>query len=192
MKLYDLFGYDLIGTGGATYTANSINTNPSLVFNGTNDYFTSPDISSGLTATEVFIVGQRNADPPASDPLTGFWKYGSAGTDNHVPYSDGTIYDDFGSSARKTVGNPTTSLASLFLYNISSASANFTARLNGTQIFNTGTNTFGLKSAPLLGKSVGAYYYSGKFGAFIILNAVATSGQRSAIQTYLNNRYIIY
>lgn len=190
-KYYCIFGYDFTGTGGATWTDNSINGNPSLVFNGTNDYLTQADISAGLTAVEVFIVGIRDADPP-TDPNAGFWKYGTSANEVLVPYLDGNVYDDFGADARKTTGNPTASLASLFLYNITSSSSEWTLRINGTQHYTTATNTVAFRAAPMLGRSQSAHFYDGKFGAMIILNTSATADQRTAINAYLNTRYVIY
>jgi len=191
-KLYCLTGFDIIGTNTPTYNATGLNSLPSFDFNGTSNYMTVPNVGLGLTSAEVFIAGIRDADPP-TDPTSGFWFYGSqSGVDNHVPYMDGNIYDAWGSTARKTVGNPTPSLASKFLYNISSASGAWTARLNGTQIFTTATNTVGFRTAPLLGKSEGAYYYKGKFGSKLLLNTVATTTQRTLINAYFNTKYAIY
>jgi len=191
-KLYCLTGFDIIGTDTPSYNATGLNSLPSMDFNGTSNYMTVPNVGLGLTSAEVFIAGIRDADPPTA-PTSGFWFYGSqSGVDNHVPYADGNIYDTWGATARKTVGNPASSLASKFLYNISTASGAWTARLNGTQIFTTATNTVGFRTAPLLGKSEGAYYYKGKFGSHLLLNTVATTTQRTLINAYFNTKYAIY
>lgn len=191
-KLYCLTGFDIIGTNTPTYNATGLNSLPSVDFNGTANYMTVPNVGLGLTSAEVFIAGIRDADPP-TDPTSGFWFYGTqSGVDNHVPYADGSIYDGWGTSVRKTVGNPASSLASKFLYNISTASGAWTARLNGTQIYTTATNTVGFRTAPILGKSEGAYFYKGKFGGMLLLNTVASTTQRGLINTFFNTKYAIY
>jgi len=192
-KLYCLAGFDIIGTNTPTYNATGLNSLPSFDFNGTSNYMTVPNMGLGLgtISAEVFAVGQRDADPP-TDPTSGFWFYGSqAGVDNHVPYADGNIYDGWGTSVRKTVGNPASSMASKFLYNISTASGAWTVRLNGTQIYTTASNTVGWRTSPLLGKSDGSFFYKGKFGSILILNIVTTT-QRTLINAYFNTKYAIY
>lgn len=190
IKWYCIFGYDYTGTAGATWTDNSINGNPSLVFNGTNDYLTQANISTGLTGIEVFAVGQRVSDPD-TEPNSGFWKYGTSANEVLVPYIDGVVYDDFGANARKTTGNPATSLANVFLYNITSTSSEWTLRINGAEHYTTGTNTVAFRAAPLLGKSDSPFYYDGKFSGIIMMSS-CSSDQRTAINSFLNTRYVIY
>ena len=67
---------------------------------------------AGLSAGEVLVV--RKASDPASGvglDVGSFWSFGTSVSTDAVPFSDGVIYDGFGSTTRQTAGNPATSLA---------------------------------------------------------------------------------
>lgn len=97
------------------------------------------DPFGALTASHAFVVMKVDADPAVSN--AGAWKFGSAGTDPQVPYSDGHIYDDWGSTTRKDFGDPSPSMASWCVYEIISTSSEKTALVNGVQVGTDATNT---------------------------------------------------
>jgi hypothetical protein len=164
------------------------NGHPSISGNGTtNDRrFTLPNLSS-LTVGEVFIVAKVNADPPGAAADSGFWKIGSVGgAGTHVPFTDGVIYDEFGSTAQKTVGDAAASLTSTFHYNVLSKDGEWTARLNGVQIFTTGTNTVGFSATPvLMGSSADNIWLNGKWADFVLCSSEQTAAARAAWANYV-------
>lgn len=179
------------GTARPTYKTSVVNSQPVLRFDGTGDMFALPNFLTGFTAGEVFVVLKLDADPPGADAQTGLWRMGSAGDATHYPYTDGTIYDGFGATVRKTTVNPTPSLAGAFrTYNVSSASGSWTSRLDGTQIYTTGTNTVGWHTAPLLGTSNGStYWLDGDLALVVLYNAVLSAGDRSDVYDLIQSTY---
>jgi hypothetical protein len=151
-------------------------------------------ISMNITATgwnsttgwSLSTVARTQIDPPVNSTYTG--PYVSADcspTQSHVPWTDGVIYDAFGSNARKTTANPATTLAQLNVYNVVSAPGSWTNYLNGTQIFNTGTNTIcanPTSGARLFFSIGGAYYLNGYVSEAIIYTSPLTNPQRTGIQ----------
>lgn len=174
-----------------TWKTGIVNSMPVLRFDGSNDQLVGPSLSA-LTAGEAFIVVKVDADPPGVNTVSGSWKFGSNATDCHYPFTDGVIYEDFGTTARKTVGNPTPSLASWRLYNVISVSGEWTANLDGTQIYTTATNTVGFSTAPIIGGNVANdRRLDGDIAEFIVYNKKLEVPERTAVKTYIANRYAL-
>ncbi|MFD1984202.1 hypothetical protein ACFSOZ_16245 [Mesorhizobium newzealandense] len=128
-------------------------------------YFNVPNLFSGKTAGSIYMVIKKAADPAGADPWSGMHRFGSStglGSAGHMPYTDGVIYQEFGTTVRKTVGNPTPSLASWRIISMHSASADWAFYLDGgvytggvgAPFFSTGTNTVGFETSPKFGTSV--------------------------------------
>lgn len=178
-------------TSGSRPTFKNDGAFPIVRFDGSDDFFDLPDFASGLTAGEIFIVVKIDADPPP-EAQSGLWVFGSAATATHFPFSDGTVYDGFATDTRKTTVNPTPSLSAAYrLYNISSQSGEWTSRLDGTQIFTTGTNTVGWTTTPKIGKSEGgaSYFFDGDLAEVIMYDSVLSSGNRDSVETYVADEY---
>jgi hypothetical protein len=180
------------GTSGhrAVYKTNVVNGRGVARFDGSDDHLEGPDLSS-LTAAEVFIVIKIDNDPPAAQAQTGLWDFSEAGDPNtHFPFNaDSQIYDSFGTTVRKTVGDPTPSLASWRLYNVVSVSGEWTARLDGTQLFTTGTNTVTFIAAPQLGVSRTGEALDGDLAEFVLFDRELSSAERASIHAYFAERY---
>jgi hypothetical protein len=142
---------------------------------------------TSLTQGESFVVVKSAFDPPAQGNA-GWFKFGTAGNVNHYPWIDSNIYDDFGSTTRFSVGNPATTLAQWNLYGISSATNAWAARLNGTQIFSTGTNTVGFSSNPVITSDTSNYVMQKWITELILYSTVQTTN-RSDIETNINTYY---
>lgn len=164
----------------------SLGGRPSILLNGTANYYTLPDLSA-LTSGHVFIVGRKAADPAASDPKSGgFLLGGDPGNDTHFPFTDGAIYSDVGSAGRHTQGDPAASLASAFWYDVESATNAYTSRVNGTQLFTTATNTVAFPAAPTFGRSGGGTrFWDGWLAELIVCGSVQSAAQRGAYAKYV-------
>jgi hypothetical protein len=144
---------------------------------------------SATSVTMYMIVKAKN-DPP-SIPASGFVKFGTDRQANHYPYIDGNIYDDSFSNVRKTVGNPTTTLAQLNLYNVLSKSNEWTARLNTTTILTTASNTVAINPSPKIGSKVSGIGMN-NFISELIIYPSDQSSNRTGIETNINDFYSIY
>lgn len=141
------------------------------------------DPSSFTAGTGVF-VWKRTADPGT---LGQFWNFGSSGNSNYFPFSDGVIYDDFGSTVRKTVGNPTPSLANWHIYSARSAANLWKANLDGVELFSTATNTVGFKGTNLSLITKTEY----QLAALMVFNVYLDAGQLNALGRYLGKKFRI-
>ena len=184
-----------VGATKPIYKTNIVNSLPIMRFNGATSHFDLGDFSA-LTALEVFIVIKIDTEMPAPAE-SGLWAISSSGDtypDTHFPYSDGTIYDAFGSTTRKVVGNPTLSLSSTFrVYNVWSASGDWAANLDGSNLYSSATNTVGVNSNCTLGKSITntgtIYRLDGDVAEFVLFSAKISGGDRSSMLTYLSDKY---
>ena len=118
-------------------------------------YFHLGDYSS-LTSAEIFIVRKLDADPPETG-VGGTWLFGTSGENTHNPYpATRVIYDDFGSTTRKTTVAPESNLSDWHIYSAYSAANSWGNFLNGTQLFETTTNSVAFSTAAKMGQSLSA------------------------------------
>lgn len=177
------------GSARPTWETNVINGLPVVRFNGTANIMDLED-ASALTSGEAFFVFNCPADPPSTG--TGvLYNFGSAADTSHHPFGDGNVYDEFGTTSRKTAGNPATSFTSFVIYNVWSATNDWASSVNGSSLHSTGTNTVGFPAAPKLGGSG-----LGSWGAFDVATVIVydhklSSGARSDVVTYLENKYAL-
>lgn len=179
------------GTARPTYQTNEQNGLPIVRFDGVNDAMAFGNFSA-LTAGEVFIVIKIDNDPTTgSGARSGLWTIGTDGAlITLYPYDDGVIYDGFGSTARKTVGNPTPSLASWRVYNVFSAANDWGANLDGSSLFTTATNTVGFSASCVLGAQSVAFL-DGDVAEFIMYNRKLTAPERASVLSYLETKWAI-
>lgn len=189
-----------------TFKKNVINGLPALYFVN-DDFLQFEDVFRGMSAAEVFLVLQRDVDPASSASTNlnaGFWRMNAATGANvasHVPWTDGNIYDGCFSTVRKGAGNPTPSLASPRIYNVTSMSGEWTCRIDGTQQFTTATNTYqspttGNQGMATLGRSSGEvvnnfWYYAGHFAEFLVYDQKLSSAARDEVEGILGGLYNI-
>lgn len=144
--------------------------------------------AAALTQGEGFIVVQLQEDPPLAVGNTGLWAFGGSLNNSHVPFIDGTIYEEFGTNARKTTVNPALSLTTPRTYNVWSAPSDFAMNLDGTTIYSTTTNTASFYATPFIGmsdKAGGNVYFNGRWGEFLLYSRKLNDNERDH-----NNRYL--
>jgi len=156
-----------------------------------NTHVAVPNVLTALTAGECFCVLKVDADPPPGPgPNIGdIWEFGSNNTDDYYPFTDGQIYMGWGSTVRKTVGNPTPVLTAWRVLNVSSKSAEYIVRLDGTQIFTTATNTVGFDAAPKIGESANGNVMKGYIAEYIMYDGVLVAADRDIVHEYLRTKY---
>jgi len=177
-----------------TYKAGIVNGKPVVRFDGSNDYLALPNFVSTFIAGEIFIVVKIDNDPPTLDSQTGLWTFGSDIQNTHYPYTDGIIYDQFGTATRKATSDPAIALTSFRIYNVASQSGEWTSRINGVQHYTTATNTASFTTAPILGAGVGGsnYFLDGDVAEVILYSSVLSSGNRGLVEGYLNSKYALF
>lgn len=162
---------------------------------GFDDYLSGPDLSA-LTSGHAFGVVKVDADPPAAAGVTGLWRLTSAtgiNTATHFPWTDGSIYDGSMSTTRKVPGNPAAALTSWRIYEVRSASGDWEAKLDGTSLLSTATNTVGFASLPRLGSSFDGsdnYWLDGRWAYFALFPALNTADANS-MRSWLQTRFAL-
>lgn len=160
-----------------------------IQFDGASDYLTVSSFPTGASAYSMYAVLKIDNDPPTNATRTGFLTFdGDSSLVAHYPYTDSKVYADFATTARKTVGIPSPSLASAHLLNFDSAASLWTCRINGTQIYATTTNTVGISSATnYIGKS--GNYFDGDFAEILIFPSVLSIQNRLIVEGYLAHKW---
>ena len=159
---------------------------------GSQQHFDMPNLLSGASAASVYYVVKAAADPSAGSTTNGLHRFGSSTSADHYPFTDSIIYDGFASNARKTVGNPTPSLAAWRIVGEHSAASDWGYYLDGTSIFSTATNTVGLTTAPKLGEAwttVANTWLDGWVAEAIYTNAKQTDRNRIRTEGYLAHKW---
>lgn len=144
----------------------------------------------------VFVVLAADADPPAANARTGLWQFSTVTLGTHYPYTDGVVYDQFGTSVRKTTGNPTPSLAALRLYEVITTPDEWTNRIDGVQHYTTPTNAVEWRaSATSIGGSIdasgsaGVLHLDGKIAEVLVYPSKRDASHLAQLYTYFAGRY---
>jgi hypothetical protein len=180
------------GASQPTQVAGVLNGLSVMRFDGADDHFIVPSMGA-LTAGTVFLVVKIDADPPGAEAQTGLWHMGAQGAQNtHFPYTDGNIYDAWGSSTRQSTGNPTLSLSSDFrTYCVSSSSGNWTSWIDGTQHYTTATNTPQFDAiTPFFGQNLTANnWLDGDVAELFIFDSALSTGDRQSMEAYITTKW---
>jgi hypothetical protein len=151
-----------------------------------------PAWMSAFTAATVFLVQKLDNDPPGAASLTGIWYMsGDSGLNSHCPFTDGVIYDSFGTTVRKMTVNPTPSMTSPRIYTVITAASDWRNYLDGVLLFSTGTNTVGWYNVdPTLGQSKDSgFRATAHYGEFLVYSRALDEYDRTRITNYLKNRW---
>lgn len=189
----DASGHSNTGTGqgdGETpmYLTNMINSKPAVRFSAASStYFSFEDFASGFTEGEIFVVLKNDVD----NSYNGFYHFGESPypmNNAHYGYF-GTIYDEFGSNTRYTVGDPAGTLNTWHIYNVSTAPDSWTARFDGSVLFHSDENTVTFTHYPYLGMSPSGIFLNGEIAEVIMYNSVLSPEMRELVQGYLQEKY---
>jgi hypothetical protein len=170
------------------YRDNIANGYPALEFSiAQSAILTFPNFASALTAGEAVALVKLSAYPPASDSTAGpfLGDSGTSGLNNHYSYSDGNIYDGFGSTVRKTVGAPTgADLTQFHVVNVGSAASNYLLKINnGAFSYSTATNTVGFGTSIKIGRN-GTYALKGYLCGILFYDHILTGTVRTNAYNY--------
>jgi len=145
-----------------------------------------------LTAAELWVVIKNEDDPPTQILFSGSWTYGTNPLASHLPFTDGKIYEGWGSDTRTTGIEPGIDLsADFFVYNVITTPTEFTIKINGVQIFTRATNTVAFIENPILGQSIaGAVLTDLDIAEFVIFDKKLTSEESAKMLNYLTEKFV--
>lgn len=185
------------GVGYPEFLTNQVNGLPAIDFNGTSDYFTFSGFLDSATSGSVFVVLATDVDPSASYSTSAnpIQHCGTTVDVGHYKWTDDSkIYDAFGTSSRKTVGTTSTNITSWHIYDVTSISGGWDARLNGERLYSTSSNTVGFNGSydPVIGRNISeAYNYSGRLAEVIFYSSAVSESNRQLLLGSLSDKYNI-
>jgi hypothetical protein len=142
-----------------------------------------PDLSA-LTAGHIFRLLAADADPGVG--TVSFERFGSHTFSPAYTWTDGIIYDGFGSTTRKTVGNPSPLLTQPRIYESISKANYWEAKLNGTSLYSTVTNTVGWSSPCRLFMDYPATGQKMYYKAILLYDGELSSDDATAVRNWLD------
>lgn len=167
-------------------TANALNGQPVVTFDGKGSTFTLQPFMANATAGEIFTVLRSTA--PANS-YVGLWNMG-IGTGTLYPTTNGTVQDDFGTTQQYETGTPPVILSSFHLYNVSSEQGLWVNRYNGIIQFTALNNVVSFAGSPSIGKGSNTYF-TGDIAEVIVFGRVLTDAERLTVGTYLQGKYAL-
>jgi len=136
------------------------------------------------TAAEIWVVLNAGASTNQSH-----WQFGGSGSGSNYPFSDGKIYEDFGSVTRNS-WTPTMSINAWRIYRVANNGTTFQAWLDGVSQFTAAGQAFGWKSAPTLGSAVSGINWTGKMAEVLVRSQVSTTLEAGDITNYLRAEHL--
>jgi len=148
--------------------------------------------SLSLSAAHMFLVAKSvNATAP-SNARSGLWRFGNSGSISRLPFTDGQIYDDFGSSTRYSCGTPVATITNPYCYEVRTTSSDWKSFLNGMSQFSSASNTVAWSGTLQLGGySASNVYFDAHVAEVILYDHILSSDERTALVSYLNARYAL-
>lgn len=177
-------GYEAaVVSGGAEYLSADV-----VEFSDT--YLTGPNLS-GLSEGEMFVLFDVNEDPPSVKLDAGGWKFGAqsgAFEYNHIPFTNGTIYDDFGNGTRRTLGNPSLDMTSPRIFDLWSAASDWGCKIDNVDFYTTASNTVSFAAVAKLGTTDPAItrFHQGRFHTLLFYDGKLSADDRTAVYNYLD------
>jgi hypothetical protein len=173
--------------------ANALNGRQVRRFDGVDDFMSMDKFLNG-NATAIYVF-RLNNDPPSaarSGPVLGDW--GTAFDANHFPWEDGVIYDGFGATERKVVGNPTPTLTQFRIISQISATNNWQFWIDSASLFATLTNTTDWQYSPKIARSSSgsaSFFLDGDIAEILVFSTALSTENRRRVEQYLSQKYAI-
>ena len=127
---------------------------------------------------------------PATINASGHWVLGTSAQGAHYPFTDGKVYETFGTTVRKvTAADVTPDLESWHHYNVESSSGNYKMRIDSTEVLSTASNTVGFPAAPKIGEGLSGASNGPKIAEVLIYDHVLAALDRADVIDYLETKY---
>ncbi len=179
---------DVSNSATPSYVASSVfNGLPAISFRD-GDRYNLGNLSA-LGQGEVFVVVEADADPGTNGDNAEIWDLGETSRALY-PNTDGTLYMDFGTDSRKN-NIAIDPLNQPRIFNVGSATNDYSIRLDGNSIFTSGSNTVSFENAAVLGREGNGGGFDGDIAEFILYSQTLNTAQRILIDNYLSSKYDI-
>lgn len=181
------------GSTRGTLAAADLNSLNTIRFTAasTQRYVLDVSILSGSSTGSFYLVQKVVSAAIAQ----GSPEWGNSANQTYSPFSDGNIYDDFGSTVRKSVGTSTGALTAYRIISAYSAANDWAFYVDGgtggssggtSPLFSTATNTVAWAGSGVnLGANASLTALDGWYGEVIYTNAKQTTGDRQKMEGYL-------
>jgi hypothetical protein len=183
------------GSARPTYKTNVVNGKPVARFDGADDTMSfASNPLAGAAAGTLLVVHKIDADPPTANERAGapLRSWGSDSAGDHWPFTDGTIYAGWGSTVRKTIGNPAATMTSFRIYAIVTAASDFRFYIDGgAAFFSTATNTVGWGASPNLGGTVAGGLLDGDIAEIVAYDSALSLTDINQVGGYLSTKYAV-
>lgn len=141
-----------------------------------------PNVLTGLTAGTLLVVLKAHADA-----FGAMARFGSP-DDAFYPWSNGQIYDNFGTTVRKDSIVPGVSLQQWNIVSVVSAASDYRYYINNVNKRTTATNTVGWHTSPVFGQA-GGFYLRADVAEIMVYSGALSDGNRNALEVYLKNKW---
>lgn len=176
-----------------TVTSAAQNGRSGISFDGT-QFMEFTQFLSGSAATAL-VVAKQDASPPTSEAFTGsvLGNFGSHDFASHCQWTDGNIYDGFGSDTRYAI-TPTVALDSTRIFCWYSAADDFRLYIDGALEHTESTNTVDFGPNPVIGRgkwpgATDTFYFQGLVFEVAIYSRALTTQEIDDVTEYLANRW---
>jgi YD repeat-containing protein len=179
-----------VATNQPLLVQNAVNGRAAVRFDGANDYFNVADFMSNASAGEMFVLLKARVVPGDRSRVP--WSFGLS--DGSVYPGGSKLYDDFGSATQWDLGAPTQDLTGYHVYNASSQTDEWIARLDGGLLFRSGVNTVGFRTNPMLGRTPqfsDNYFFDGDIAEVLVFDHVLSRAERQTVENYFFARYAV-
>jgi hypothetical protein len=149
---------------------------------------------TGKTSAHIFGALKCAAENTIGDGFSGLWDFSTQGsTATHYSFTDGNVYDGFGSATRFSTGNPSPSLAAWHCLAVKAEASGYAMRLNGAAHFSNATSCGSdWIAVPQFGKSKqpggNHYRFQGDLLDLFCYDHVLTGGDLTAAELYCSDR----
>lgn len=188
-------GYDATQTASAnqpTVVANALNGKPVVHFNGAGQYLNLPNVMSGATTGEIFVVTKATSAVPGSEHQLMQFAANPNTYGTIYPTSDGRWVDDWGSTAQQQIGVAFPRVDQPHIYNVTSQAGSWVARINGLEQYRNSTNTVSFTTTPVLGSRLFKdLTFAGDIAEVLLYDRALTSDERKEVEFYLAGKYAL-
>ncbi|MDR0353471.1 MAG: fibronectin type III domain-containing protein, partial [Opitutaceae bacterium] len=148
-------------------------------------YLALPNVMSGATAGELFVVARAERKSGVS---AGAWQWGgNNGNYCTYPYQSGIVWDEFGTAGTHQVPVGAVDLTHWHVYNVSSQTGEWVARFDGEEHYRSSSNTVAFRGNPLFG----AKSFSGglELAEVLVVDRVLSATERERVTLQLSSKY---
>lgn len=196
-------GHNWTGTNVIVDYTKTLNGHPGLqigtaairYFVSSNTWLQSHGIT-GTTGMEMCIVAQRNVYPPTNQSYAGtlaVFNYDMGGSYAHFPWTDGYVYEWFGSTGRVQFAQPTTPLTQPFYWLVSVKSGSRSDWIKTTPLYTSASYNFTTHLAETkyqIGVGNGGNYaWDGSIFAIYMWPRQLTDSERTTLRTYITSKW---